>query len=301
MNFIEKFKIFSEKISSDIKYNEPMSNYTSFKTGGNADIIVSPSSFEDLDLIVHFCKDNNIKAFILGNGSNLLVRDDGIRGIVIHMGKEFDDIRLIDETTIECLSGTSLIKLCRFALENNLSGLEFAFGIPGTVGGGAYMNAGAYGGEMKDVLFKCEHIDFDGKVGSYENDELKLSYRTSVYKDSDKIITKAYFRLKKGNHEDIKNMMDDFMSRRKSKQPLEYPSAGSTFKRPEGYFAGKLIEDCGLKGINVGDAQVSEKHSGFIINKGKATSADILKLIAIVQDYVLEKTGVFLETEVKII
>lgn len=301
MNLIEQFKAFSKDFTSTIKYDEPMKNYTTFKTGGNAEILVSPNSFEELSLVLEFCKNNKIKPFILGNGSNLLVKDKGIEGVVIHLGKDFEDIALVDDTTIVCLAGTNLMKLCRFAYENALTGLEFAYGIPGSVGGGCYMNAGAYGGELKDVLYKCDHISFDGTVGSYENDELKLSYRTSAYKDSDLIITKAYFKLQKGDKDQIKEKMDDFMSRRKSKQPLEYPSAGSTFKRPEGYFAGKLIEDCGLKGAFVGGAQVSEKHCGFIINKDNATSTDIIKLIALVQDFVLAKTGVFLETEVKIV
>ena len=301
MNLIDKFKAFSKDFTSTIKYNEPMKNYTTFKTGGNADILVSPNCFEELSFVLEFCKNNKIKPFILGNGSNLLVKDKGIEGVVIHLGKDFEDITLVDDTTIVCLAGTNLMKLCRFAYENALTGLEFAYGIPGSVGGGCYMNAGAYGGELKDVLYKCDHISFDGTVGSYENEELKLSYRTSAYKDSDLIITKAYFKLEKGDQSQIKEKMDDFMSRRKSKQPLEYPSAGSTFKRPEGYFAGKLIEDCGLKGAFVGGAQVSEKHCGFIINKDNATSTDIIKLIALVQDFVLAKTGVFLETEVKIV
>lgn len=301
MNLIDKFSDFSKEYGFQVKYNEPMKSHTTFNTGGNADIFVSPRSFDELEAVLKFCKENDIKPFIVGRGSNLLVKDNGIRGVVIHLGNEFDEVKLIDENTIVCLSGTSLMKVCKFALDNGLSGLEFAYGIPGSVGGAAYMNAGAYGGEMKDVMYKCDHITFDGQYGSYEDDELHLSYRSSVYKDSDKIICRAYFKLKKGNKDDIRSKMDDLMGRRKAKQPLDYPSAGSTFKRPEGFYAGKLIEDCGLKGANVGDAQVSEKHCGFIINTGNATSSDVLKLIAIVQDYVLAKTGVFLETEVKII
>ena len=301
MHLLENFKEMSKNIKCDVVYDEPMSSYTSFKTGGKADIIVSPESCDDILKIVDFCRENGTKPLVVGNGSNLLVRDEGYKGVVIHIGKNFEEIKLTDECIIECLSGTSLMKLCRFAYDNELSGLEFAYGIPGTVGGAAYMNAGAYGGEVKDVIFKCEHINSDGTLSSYSGDELEFSYRTSAYKDSDKIITKVYFKLNKGNKTEIKEKMDDFMQRRKSKQPLEYPSAGSTFKRPEGYFADKLIEDCGLKGVNVGGAEVSQKHSGFIINKGDATSSDILKLIRLVQDVVLSETGVFLETEVKII
>ena len=301
MDIINEFKLFSSTLDCDVKFNESMKSHTSFNCGGNADVFVSPRSIDELKSIIDFCKSKNIKPLVVGKGSNLLVKDSGIHTVVIHLGKDFDDIKLIDDTTIICLAGTSLMKLCKFALENSLSGLEFAYGIPGSVGGGAFMNAGAYGGEMKDVLYRCDHIDFDGLLGFYENDDLKLSYRNSVYNGSDKIIYRAYFKLNKGNKDEIRAKMDDFMSRRKEKQPLEYPSAGSTFKRPEGYFAGKLIEECGLKGANVGDAEVSEKHCGFIINKGNATSTDVIKLIALVQDFVLAKTGVFLETEVKII
>lgn len=301
MDLIDKFSAFSQEYGFEVKYNEPMKSHTTFNTGGNADVFASPKCFEDLEAILCFCKSNGIRPFIIGRGSNLLVKDSGIRGVVIHLGNDFDDVKLVDDTTIVCLSGTSLMKVCKFALDNGLSGLEFAYGIPGSVGGAAYMNAGAYGGEMKDVMYKCDHISFDGEYGSYENDELALSYRTSAYKDSDKIICRAYLKLEKGNKDDIRAKMDDFMGRRKDKQPLDYPSAGSTFKRPEGFYAGKLIEECGLKGANIGDAQVSEKHCGFIINKGNATSADIIRLIALVQDFVLAKTGVFLETEVKIV
>ncbi|MBQ7654863.1 MAG: UDP-N-acetylmuramate dehydrogenase [Clostridia bacterium] len=301
MDIIKQFTEFAQPFTFDVKYNEPMKSHTTFNTGGNADVFVSPKSMKELEAILAFCKEKSIKPFIVGRGSNLLVKDIGIRGVVIHLGNDFDDISLIDDTTIVCLAGTSLMKVCKFALDNSLSGLEFAYGIPGSVGGGVYMNAGAYGGEMKDVLFKCDHIGLDGEHGSFEGNDLMLSYRHSVYKDSDKIICKAYLKLKKGDQDEIRAKMDDFMGRRKDKQPLDYPSAGSTFKRPEGYYAGKLIEECGLKGANVGDAQVSEKHCGFIINKGNATTADILKLIGIVQDFVLAKTGVFLETEVKIV
>lgn len=301
MSLKEKFKAFSNDLGLDTKFEESMKDYTTFKTGGNAEILVSPRNIDELTNIVSFCNQNGVKPFILGKGSNILVKDEGIRGVVINFGKQFDDIKLLDETTIECLAGTSLIKLCKFALSNCLSGLEFAYGIPGSVGGGAYMNAGAYGGEFKDVLYRCDHLNSDATFGFFENESLKLSYRTSAYKDSDKIIVKAYFKLKKGDKEQIKEKMDSLMAKRIEKQPLNFPSAGSTFKRPEGYFAGKLIEDCGLKGAYVGDAQVSEKHCGFIINRGNASSADIIKLIALVQDYVLAKTGIFLETEVKII
>lgn len=301
MSLSDNHKSFFQCLESETEFDAPLSLYTSFKTGGNADVVVNIKSCEELKKTVIFCKENNIKTLIIGNGSNLLIRDKGFDGAVIHLGRDFDDIKLTEDGVVECLAGTSLVKLCRFALENSLTGLEFAYGIPGTVGGGAYMNAGAYGGELKDVMSRCDHMDKEGNTGSFEKDELKLSYRSSAYKDSELIITKAYFKLEKGDKDKIKEAMDDVMQRRKDKQPLEYPSAGSTFKRPEGYFAGKLIEDCGLKGVSVGGAMVSEKHSGFIINYDNATSSDILRLIGLVQDTVLANTGVFLETEVKII
>jgi UDP-N-acetylmuramate dehydrogenase len=211
------------------------------------------------------------------------------------------EIKLLDETTIYCEAGASLKALCMFALENSLSGLEFAYGIPGTLGGAVYMNAGAYGGEMKDVLYSVNHIDNDGNNGTLNKENLDLGYRHSAYTNNGFVITSAVIKLTKADKKDIKEAMDDKLQRRKDKQPLEYPSAGSTFKRPEGYFAGALIEDCGLKGYTVGGAQVSEKHAGFVINKGGATATDVMTLISDVQRIVKEKHGVTLETEVKIV
>ncbi len=279
--------------------NISMATRTSFKTGGNAEFMVYPDNIEQLSSVLRVCKNNSVKTYIIGNGSNILVSDNGLSGVVVRLSNNLSDIVLRDETTIEVESGASLKKLCLFALENGLSGLEFAYGIPGTAGGAAYMNAGAYGGEMKDVLFKCEHIDSDGNKGFFENEDLKLGYRHSVYSDSSFVITKLYLKMKKGDPEEIKALMNLNMEKRKAKQPLEYPSAGSTFKRPEGYFAGALIEECGLKGFSVGGAQVSEKHAGFVINKGEATTGDILELINHIQKVVLEQKGVKLETEVK--
>ena len=234
----------------------------------------------------------------VGNGSNLLVSDNGIDACVICFGSDYGNIKLLGDDVIYAQSGASLMRVCRFALDNGLSGLEFAFGIPGSCGGAAFMNAGAYGGEMKDVLFKCEHIDKSGNLGSLSGDELGLSYRHSSYYDNGCVITGLYMKLKKGNKTEIKSKMDDFLQRRKDKQPLEYPSAGSTFKRPEGNYAGKLIMEAGLKGYTVGGAQISEKHCGFVINKGGATAADIKKLIEDVQEKVLQTSGVKLEREV---
>ncbi len=301
MEYSESMFDFSDGIDCEVKKDVPMKLYTSFKTGGNAALMFSPKNIKSLSHIVDRCKVLDIKPFILGNGSNLLVSDDGIDNVVIHIGKGFDEITLVDETTIRCLAGCSLMKLCRFALENGLSGLEFAYGIPGTVGGAMYMNAGAYGGEMKDVAVSCDYISLEGEKGTLTKEEMKLSYRNSVFNNSDKIIVSAEFRLEKGSKTEIENKMFELMGKRKDKQPLEYPSAGSTFKRPEGYFAGQLIEDCGLKGKTIGGAQVSEKHAGFIINRNNATTEDIKDLIEFVRDEVLEQKGVLLETEVKIV
>lgn len=290
-----------EGIDCEIKKDVPMKMYTSFKTGGNAAIMLCPKNAKSLYKIVEACKKENIKPFILGNGTNLLVSEKGIDNVVIHIGRGFDEIELLDETTIRCQAGCSLMKLCRFALENSLTGLEFAYGIPGSVGGAMYMNAGAYDGEMKDVAVSCDYITFDGEKGTLSAEEMDLSYRHSVFCDSDKIIVSATLKLEKGSRTEIENKMNDLMSRRKDKQPVEYPSAGSTFKRPTGFFAGKLIEECGLRGKSIGGAQVSEKHCGFIINKNNATSDDILDLIEFVRDEVLEQKGILLETEVKLV
>lgn len=285
-----------------IKYleNEPMSAHTTFKIGGNAKLMVFPTSVDDVCQIVKMCSQNDIRYMAVGNGSNLLVDDDGIDAVIIALDKDFSEIKLIDDTTIFAQAGASLMKVCRFALENELSGLEFAFGIPGNCGGGAFMNAGAYGGELKDVLYKCEHVDAKGNVGFLEGDDMKLSYRHSAYYDNGCVITGLYMKLQKGNKEEINEKMLDFMNRRKSKQPLEYPSAGSTFKRPEGYFAGALIEQCNLKGASVGGAQVSTKHSGFVINTGGATCKDVLELCQHVSKTVKDNTGVDLEMEIRV-
>ncbi len=282
--------------------NEPLKNHTSFKTGGNAEVFIIPKDEDELSSVLKLCGEFSMKSFILGNGSNVLVSDDGIRNRpVIHIGKAFSFIRNVDETTIEAGAGASLTALCNYALSCELTGLEFAFGIPGSCGGAAYMNAGAYGGEMKDVLFKCNHVDLKGNKGSFSSGELDLSYRHSIYTDSEYIITSIVVRLSKGNKEKIEGKMRELMGRRIDKQPLEYPSAGSVFKRPEGYFAGALIEQSGLKGKSIGGAMVSEKHAGFIINYDNATSADVLNLIRHCQDTVMEKFGVKLETEIKFI
>lgn len=290
--------------SSNIRhiYNEPMKNHTSFKTGGAAELFIIPGNSEELSAVLSKCGELSIEPFILGNGSNLLISDDGIKGRpVIQIGKGFDFIRKIDDNTLEIGAGTNLTAACRFALNESLSGMEFAFGIPGSCGGAAFMNAGAYGGEMKDVLIRVNHMDLKGNIGFFEGDELDLSYRHSVYSKGGYVITSAVVKLAKGDFSDIEAKMKDLIGRRKDKQPLEYPSAGSVFKRPEGYFAGALIEQNGLKGKRIGGAMVSEKHAGFIINYDNATTSDVVNLIRYCQTVVKENTGVELETEIKII
>lgn len=280
--------------------NEPMALHTTFKIGGPARLAVFPKNENEISDVIKKCKEENVRYMVVGNGSNLLVADEGIDAVVILLGKKFGEVKLIDDTTIFAEAGASLMKVCRFALENGLSGLEFAYGIPGSCGGGAFMNAGAYGGELGDVMFRCDHIDQDGNKGSLKGDDLKLAYRHSAYYENGCVITGAYFKMQKADKEEIKAKMDDYMSRRRDKQPLEYPSAGSTFKRPEGNFAGALIEQCGLKGTSVGGAEISTKHAGFVINKGGATCKDVLDLCKKVADTVKAEKGIDLEMEVRV-
>lgn len=300
MSFDKIFE-YSASLGCKAERDVPMSKYTTFRIGGNAAVMLTPSNDEQLALIIKECKKENVKPFILGNGSNMLICDEGLNTVVINMCRPEPKIELVNGDTIVCDAGITMSKVCNFALENGLTGLEFAFGIPGSAGGAAYMNAGAYGGEMKDVLVECRHIDLDGNLGSLKGEELELSYRTSAYEHNGFIITTLVMKLKKGDKNEIKAKMQELLQRRKDKQPLEYPSAGSTFKRPVGYFAGGLIEECGLKGFSVGGAQVSEKHAGFVINKGGATAKDVLDLIKYVQNKVFEEKGVMLEPEVRLI
>lgn len=262
--------------------------------------MIFPDDEYKLIKVLQYLNNNNFKYYVIGRGSNLLANDCGYDGIVVNTSK-IDYIHLKDEYTIECGAGTALNKVCAFALNNSLTGLEFAFGIPGSVGGAVYMNAGAYGGEIKDIIISSRHINSEKQIETFSADSISLSYRHSAYSDNNYIITGASFRLSKGNKEEIKNTMHELSEKRKSKQPLEFPSAGSTFKRPQGYYAGALIEECGLKGFKIGGAQVSEKHAGFIINCGGATCNDILALIKHCQDTVFRIKGVKLETEVKLI
>lgn len=281
--------------------DEPMYKHTTFKIGGCADLFIYVETMAQLQALLKVINTNKIPFFVLGNGSNILVPDNGIRGCIIKLTGDFTKIKLLDDTTIECGAGATLAKLCMVALENSLSGLEFAWGIPGCVGGAAFMNAGAYGGEMGDVLESCSHVTANGAIGKIDKEHLNLSYRKSAYTYNDNIITSIIVKLKKGEQTTIREYMDDFMARRKSKQPIEMPSAGSVFKRPEGNFAGTLIEQCGLKGEHIGGAMVSDKHAGFIVNTGNATCSDVVRLISLIQDRVKENTGVELECEVKVI
>lgn len=284
-------------LECDARRDEPMSRHTTFRIGGNASTYIKVGTLSKLSAIVKECKNSDIDYMIIGNGSNLLISDDGIDKAVIRLDGELRNIALIDETTIYCGAGASLASLCKFALKNGLSGLEFAWGIPGSVGGAVFMNAGAYGGEMKDVVYSVSHITKDGEIGRTDKDDLQFGYRNSIYRTNGCIITGVTLKLAKAPKSEIQEKMDDYLSRRASKQPLEFPSAGSVFKRPEGAFAGALIEQCGLKGRTTGGAQVSEKHAGFIINKSNATAQDVKELIKEIQNTVKSETGYDLECE----
>lgn len=281
-----------------IKKDEPMKKHVTFRVGGNADYFVTVKNADEIAAVINLCKEEKVPYFIMGNGSNLLVGDKGIRGVVIQIARDMNEIE-VDGETITAMAGALLSKIAGAALNAGLTGLEFASGIPGTLGGAVVMNAGAYGGEMKDVLDMVRVLTPEGEILELGKDALKLGYRTSVVAEKNYIVLDARIVLKKGDKEKIREYMEDLKGRRTSKQPLEYPSAGSTFKRPEGYFAGKLIDDAGLRGFALGGAQVSEKHCGFVINKDNATALEIIKLIEEVQKRVKENSGVALETEVK--
>lgn len=277
---------------------EPMKKHITFRVGGPAACFLTPSTKEQIREILHICQEEKTPYFILGNGSNLLVSDQGFDGVVLQVYKNMNQVTVEGEH-LRVQAGALLSATARKALEAGLTGMEFAAGIPGTMGGAAVMNAGAYGGEMKDILESVTVLTPEGEQKELKNEELQLGYRTSVVKEKGYIVLEAVLSLKKGDPEAIKSRMDELKEQRVTKQPLEYPSAGSTFKRPEGYFAGKLIQDAGLRGYQVGGAQVSEKHCGFVINKENATAKDVVDLIHDVQRIVYEKFQVQLETEVK--
>lgn len=286
-------------------FNEPLKKHSTFRIGGNADLLVTPQNEEQLKILFKYIRDKSVRYVVIGNGSNLLFKDEGYRGIVVKIGGEFSGITASvcdGGMLISAKAGTLLSKLAFFAAENSLTGLEFAAGIPGNVGGAVLMNAGAYDGEISFVLKESRYFDYENMTFGTKNfDEHCFGYRHSSYQDDGLIILSATFMLKLGDKEEILSKIKDLNNRRTLKQPLEFPSAGSTFKRPKGYFAGKLIEDCGLKGYFKGGAMVSKKHCGFVINTGDATCEDVLCVIEYVRNTVFEKFGVNLETEVKII
>lgn len=282
----------------NIFLDEPMNKHTSFKTGGNADIFVKVYSVSEIKSVLKISKDNNIPLFVLGNGTNILVKDEGYRGIVLQI--KLEDIQINDNEVI-VQSGVKNAVLANKLLENSLAGFEFAAGIPGTIGGAIKMNAGAYGGEIKDVVEQVTYLDYDGNLHTISNLECEFEYRHSKFFNEKAIIISAKFKFEKGNKEEIQNRMNELAAQRKEKQPLEYPNAGSTFKRGENYITAKLIDDCGLKGYCIGGAGVSEKHAGFIINKNNSTSKDILDLIEYVQTKVKEKTGEDIKLEIEVI
>lgn len=281
-----------------VRTDEPMKNHTTFRVGGPADFFVTPETSEEVRAVVDMCRSEEIDCHIIGNGSNLLVSDRGVRGVVVQIAKVMNKIESNGEQ-IRAQAGALLSEVAAHALKDGLAGFEFAAGIPGTLGGACVMNAGAYGGEMKDVLYEVTVLTPQGEFRILKEDELELGYRTSVIARKGYIVLEAVIRLKKGDEEEIRRQMEDLRDRRISKQPLEYPSAGSTFKRPEGYFAGKLIQDAGLRGYTFGGAQVSEKHCGFVINRGDATAAEVAELMRRVADKVEEQFKVRLEPEVK--
>ena len=280
--------------------DEPMSRHTTFRTGGPADIYIEPSGVEELKQVLDICREENVAYTIIGNGSNLLVGDGGYRGVLISFGKPFAQVT-IEGAQVRTGAGALLSAVAKQVLNASLTGFEFAAGIPGTIGGAVVMNAGAYGGELCQVLREATVLTPAGEVKTLPAEELELGYRTSCVQKNGYIVLEAVLQLQPGNADDIRAVMDALASKRREKQPLEYPSAGSTFKRPEGHFAGRLIQDAGLRGFRVGGAQVSEKHCGFVINRDHATSADILSLCRQVQEKVKAQFGVELELEVKLL
>ncbi len=282
-------------------YDEPMRNHTSFCLGGPAKLLIKPKDEETLIEILREIKKNNYNFYILGNCTNIIVKDKGFDGIIIKLKNKLKDLKKVSDTEIYAGAGVSLKKVSEFAMENSLTGLEFAHGIPGSLGGGVVMNAGAYDGEMKNVIKSVRLLDENFKVIEVSCKDMNFSYRHSLVQERDLVVLGATFSLSPGNKDDIREKYEEFDKRRADKQPLDLPSAGSTFKRPTGYFAGKLIDDSGLRGFTHNGAGISEKHCGFVVNKNNATAKDVLETIEIVQKVVHDKFGVNLEREVKII
>ena len=294
----EKMATFS--LLCQVKFDEPMSAHTSFRIGGGAEVMAFPKTTEELSQLMQVCLQAQIKPVILGAGTNVLAPDAGMPGVVICLKDGLDGMQLLEGQRIRVMSGVTMTRAAVFAANHGLSGLEFAHGIPGTVGGGVYMNAGAYGGEIKDVVESVEVMDFSGQIRQYSPEEMGFAYRHSVLEERDAIVISATFRLREENPETIKETMRQLQAKRSASQPLDMPSAGSAFKRPVGGFAAALIQDAGLKGYQVGGAAISTKHSGFAVNMGGATAEDVKNLLAQVSDIVFEKTGIRLEPEVRI-
>ena len=282
-----------------IRYNEPMSKHTNFRIGGNAAVMVFPKTVEEISALLKWKEENQVPFVTVGNGSNLLVSDKGFDGVVMKLQSNFNEIKMEPDGKITAQAGCSLYKLALFARQHGLSGLEFAGGIPGTVGGAVRMNAGAYDGEMSQVIEQVVALDGNGNRKVFSKEECRFGYRRSIIKEEEYYVVEAVFQLAKGEHDAIKEKQEGFDRLRRQKQPLEFPSAGSTFKRPQGYFAGKLIQDAGLRGYQVGGAAVSEKHCGFVINKEKATAKEVMQVIQDVQSEVQKQFGVTLEMEVE--
>ena len=295
-NFEKKLFMIIDK--EKIFLDEPMKNHTTFRIGGAADYFIVPTEVEEIKAIVALCEETGMPYYVIGNGSNLLVADKGFRGVIIQIYKAMNRVST-DGNVICAQAGASLAQIAMEAVENELAGFEFAAGIPGTLGGAVRMNAGAYGGEIQDVLVRATVLTKEGEIVVLSKEEMEFGYRTSIVERTGHIVLEAELELRPGKREDIKAVMNDLREKRVSKQPLDFPSAGSTFKRPEGYFAGKLIQDAGLKGFQIGGAQVSEKHSGFVINTGNATAADVTELMKQVNEKVKDKFGVSLEPEVR--
>lgn len=292
-------RMLEERLAPDsVCTDELMNRHTTFRIGGPASVFVTPKSEDDLVAAIEICRSQGAPYFILGNGSNLLVSDQGYDGVVVHIGSDLRDIS-VEGTEITAKTGAMLSQVAHAALAHGLTGMEFAAGIPGSLGGACMMNAGAYGGEMSQILVGVRALDDKGQIVELAADQLELGYRHSIMMEKQYVVLGARIHLEKGNPEKIQAQMDDLKEKRIAKQPLEYPSAGSTFKRPEGAFAGKLIMDAGLRGFRIGDAMVSEKHCGFVVNAGKATAQDVCQVIAHVQRVVLEKYGKKLEPEIR--
>ncbi|MGI5840593.1 MAG: UDP-N-acetylmuramate dehydrogenase [bacterium] len=286
--------------SGRVRLNEPLAPYTTFRIGGPADALVLPENGNELQTVLRYCADVGLSLFLLGRGSNLLIRDKGIRGVVVKLAGEFNRIT-VSGTAILAGAGAQLAETARVAQQHGLGGMEFAHGIPGSIGGATVMNAGAYNGEMKDIVTSVRVVDRQGVSQEMDRDAMAFGYRHSVLQGSDLIAIEVRLRLQPADLAAVRAKMDNLAARRRAKQPLDLPSAGSTFRRPPGYYAGTLIEQTGLKGVRIGDAQVSELHAGFIVNLGRATADDVMALIKIVQEKVREKFGVELETELKVV